>query len=303
MSSPEKKLCVFLLSVRKEKEKMKFASGFNAKIQDEAGWTGQEAASAQDLHSSSVVGLHGSARELSSCCVWKWNLISFTLKEMPSMNGVTGFSITIKTNLLPSSVIRFWRQRRDKCKMNPWSTSYLRVPLLLLHKCCNGWLSHAKCTLQTNCTIIPFWKLLSSATHQQGGWKCCYRRSCNSSCPGKLNNGVFSSQETTYMTLERKIESRACFSRTCANHTSHCYWIALENSGKRYSNEVSISLGFILLEMPCGHQAGSTLGCARENLPEPKPDTNMKGMKGGLGGKYRPTDIMYLGIPVYCSNN
>lgn len=37
-----------------------------------------------------------------------------------------------------------------------------------------------------------------SATHELGGWKCCYRTSCNSSCPGKLNNGVFSSQETTY---------------------------------------------------------------------------------------------------------
>lgn len=120
----------------------------------------------------------------------KWNPTASTLKGAPLNDQVIGFSITIQKTRpiipLPLSAVRFWRQQKHKWKINPWSTNYLRV-LLLFNKCCNGWISNAKRTLHTNCMITPFWKLLSSATHQQGGWKFWNRSNSSGSSPWKLN--------------------------------------------------------------------------------------------------------------------
>lgn len=210
-----------------------------------------------------VVGLCGSPREptseRSSYCGWTWNPTALTLKGHPhNERGDRLLHYHRKERpiiSLPSSAVRFWSQRRDKWKINPWSTNYLRVPLLLFNKCCNGWISHAKCTLHTNCMITPFWKLLSSATHQQGGWKRHYGRNCGGSSPASStpeNNGVFSSQEAnSHMTLERKKEKNTtCFSRNCANALLSITELHWKSQGKDPLNDLSISLGFIPLEVP-----------------------------------------------------
>lgn len=200
-----RKSAVNLSSVRKRGEKTqpkqntkpkKPASGFNAKMWNEAGSIKQEAANAW-TSSSSHSG--GTLRVTKRAHFWAELLLHLEMKShsthpeggSPQRTGWLASPLPSKKRpiiSLPSSVVRFWRHRRDKWKINPWSTNYLRTPLLVFNKCCNGGISHAKCPLDKNCMIRPFQKLLSSATHQQGGWKCQYRRNGNGSSSGKLNS-------------------------------------------------------------------------------------------------------------------
>lgn len=144
--------------------------------------------------------------------------------------------------LLPSRMVRLQRQQRDKGKINPWSTGYLRA-LLLFNKCCNGWISNAKCTLQTNCMIAPFWKLLSSTTHQQGACNPLQQLLLCHLDFWKEHRGQQPRNQGTHGTWKKRMRN-AQHNKSSASCTSHYYQISLESSGRRSLRCFQHSAGF-----------------------------------------------------------